>query len=67
MAIIVRCNLALVLEDYWSWVPGFLAAKKVEIVALLPSKVPEPTMIQRGGECQFEAAVTALRKLNRLG
>ncbi len=65
--IIVRCNLALLLEDQWSWVPDFLATKKAEIVAALPSKVPEPTMIQRGGECQFEAAVSALRILNRLG
>jgi radical SAM/Cys-rich protein len=65
--IIGRCSLGLLLEDYWSWVAEFLAAKKVEIVAVLPSKVPEPTMIQRGGECQFEAAIAALRALNRLG
>jgi radical SAM/Cys-rich protein len=65
--IIVRCNLALLLEDHWSWVADFLAAKKAEIVAALPPKVPEPTMIQRGGECQFEAAIAALRMLNRLG
>jgi radical SAM/Cys-rich protein len=65
--IIVRCHLALLLEDYWSWVAEFLAAKKVEIVAVLPSRVPEPTMIQRGGDCGFEAATAALRALNRLG
>lgn len=65
--IIVRCNLALLLEGHWAWVAEFLAAKKVEIVAVLPSRVPEPTMIQRGGECGFEAAVAALRGLNRRG
>ncbi len=65
--IIVRCNLALLLEDQWSWVADFLAAKKAEIIAALPPKVAEPTMIQRAGECQFEVAVAALRMLNRLG
>ena len=37
--IIVRCNLALLLEDHWSWVANFLAVKKAEIIATLPPKV----------------------------
>ena len=64
--IIDRCNLSILFEPAHKDLPEFLAAKKVEIVASLPSCSPEAVSLQRG-DGVFDASVKALRLLNRLG
>lgn len=64
--IIDRCNLTILLERDQTDLAEFLAAKKVEIVASLPSCSAEEVSMQRGADV-FDASIKALRLLNRLG
>jgi radical SAM/Cys-rich protein len=66
LRIIDRSNLTILLEKKYSWLAEFLAAKKVEIIASLPSLSSQPVTLQRG-EGVFDASIAALRMLNRLG
>lgn len=64
--IIDRCNLTILLEPGHEALAGFLAAKRVEIVASMPCYSPENVKAQRG-EGVFDASIAALRRLNALG
>jgi radical SAM/Cys-rich protein len=65
--IIDRCNLTILRErGYRDWLPQFLAAKKIEIIASMPYYSPKNVNLQRGDDV-FERSIAALRELNRLG
>jgi radical SAM/Cys-rich protein len=64
--IIDRCNLTILRERGYEWLPEFLAAKKIEIIASMPCYSPKNVNLQRG-EDVFERSIAALRLLNRLG
>jgi radical SAM/Cys-rich protein len=65
--IIDRCNLTILRErGYSDWLPEFLAAKKIELIASMPCYSPKNMNLQRGDEV-FERSIAALRVLNRLG
>ncbi len=64
--IIDRCNLTILLEPGCDGLAEFLAENEVEIVASMPCYSPENVNAQRG-EGVFDASITALQLLNRLG
>ncbi len=64
--IIDRCNLTILLEPDYDGLAEFLAENEVEIVASMPCYSPENVNAQRG-EGVFDASITALQMLNRLG
>ena len=64
--IIDRCNLTILLEPGYDGLAEFLAQNEVEIVASMPCYSPENVNAQRG-EGVFDASITALQLLNRLG
>ncbi len=64
--IIDRCNLTILLEPGHDGLAEFLAEHEVEIVASMPCYSPENVNAQRG-EGVFDASITALQLLNRLG
>ena len=64
--IIDRCNLTILLEPAQDGLAEFLAENEVEIVASMPCYSPENVNAQRG-EGVFDASITALQMLNRLG
>lgn len=61
-----RCNLVILLEKGYQDMAGFLAEKKVEIVASLPCYLKENVDKQRG-KGTFNASIKALQLLNELG
>ncbi len=64
--IIDRCNLTILLEPGCEDLAAFLAANEVEIIASMPCYSPENVNAQRG-DGVFEASISALQMLNRLG
>ena len=64
--IIDRCNLTTLLEPGYDGLAEFLAQNEVEIVASMPCYSPENVNAQRG-EGVFDASITALQLLTRLG
>jgi len=64
--IIDRCNLTILLERGYERLAGFLARKKVEIIASMPCYSPENVNAQRG-DGVFEGSIKALQLLNSLG
>ena len=64
--VIDRCNLTVTRLPNYRWVPSFLAANRVEVVASLPYFQSRETDAQRG-EGVFEDSIAALRELNALG
>lgn len=61
-----RCNLTIVTLPNYDDLPEFLAAKRVEVVASLPSYAASQTDRQRG-EGVFEKSLDALHRFNALG
>ena len=61
-----RCNLTIVTEPGYGWVPGFFAENEVEVIASMPCYSPENVNAQRG-EGVFDSSIEALRQLNRHG
>ncbi len=61
-----RCNLTILEEPGQEDTADFLAEHGVEVVASLPCYGPENVDQQRG-QGVFEASITALRRLNKLG
>jgi radical SAM/Cys-rich protein len=61
-----RCNLTILLEHGYEDLAGFLAKKKVEIIASMPCYSAENVNAQRG-EGVFEGSIAALQLLNSLG
>jgi radical SAM/Cys-rich protein len=64
--VIDRCNLTIIEETGFDWLPRFLAENEVEIIASLPCHQPGNVERQRGHGV-FEKSIRALRKLNDLG
>ncbi len=64
--IIDRCNLSILLDPRYEGTAEFLADNEVELIASLPCYRPKNVNEQRG-EGVFEASVSALQLLNRLG
>jgi radical SAM/Cys-rich protein len=64
--VIDRCNLTILLERGYENLAGFLASKRVEIIASMPCYSPENVNAQRG-EGVFEGSIAALQLLNALG
>ncbi len=64
--IIDRCNLTILLAPEHDGLAEFLADHEVEIIASMPCYSAENVNAQRG-EGVFDASITALQLLNRLG
>ena len=64
--LIVRCNLTIVEEPGFEWLPEFYAARRVNLICSLPCYGPENVAKQRGAGV-FEKSISAMRKLNRVG
>lgn len=64
--LIDRCNLTILNEPGYEWVPGFYVENQVEIVASMPCYSPKNVNEQRG-EGVFDSSIKALQTLNSLG
>jgi radical SAM/Cys-rich protein len=64
--IIVRTNLAILLEDEYKHLPEFYARHKVELACSLPYYRAKDVDRQRG-QGVFDRSIAVLRKLNELG
>ena len=64
--VIDRCNLTILEEDGFEWLPDFLAAHQVTVVASLPCYQSENVTKQRGNGV-FEKSIRCLQLLNSLG
>ncbi|MBT8484697.1 MAG: radical SAM protein, partial [Phycisphaerae bacterium] len=69
--VIDRCNPTIIVHtersgiDY-AWIPGFLAANQVQVVASMPCYLQDNVERQRGRGA-YDASVEGLRKLNDAG
>ncbi|MCB1173033.1 MAG: arsenosugar biosynthesis radical SAM protein ArsS [Leptospiraceae bacterium] len=61
-----RCNLTIIEEDGFDWLPDFLAANKVAVIASLPHFAAARTDQQRGRGV-FDKSVQGMQKLNAVG
>ena len=64
--VIDRNNLTIIETRAFAWLPEYLAAHEVEVVASLPCYSSANVNAQRG-EGVFEKSISALRKLNAVG
>lgn len=64
--VIDRSNLTIIETAAYAWLPDYLAAHGVEVVASLPCYLEENVDAQRG-EGVFAKSITALKKLNAAG
>lgn len=64
--VIDRNNLTIIETPAFAWLPAYLAAHEVEIVASLPCYSAENVDTQRG-DGVFAKSIAALRKLNAFG
>ncbi len=64
--VIDRSNLTIIEEEGFAWLPEYLAAHEVEVVASLPCYSAGNVNRQRGNGV-FEKSIAALRKLNAAG
>ena len=64
--VIDRCNLTILLEDNFEWLPEFFSQHDVAIIASLPCYQPENVNHQRGGGV-FDKSIRALQLLNQHG
>lgn len=61
-----RCNLTIIEQPGYDWVPDFLADNAIEVVASLPCYLEDNVDAQRGSGV-FRASMAALKKLNDRG
>jgi radical SAM/Cys-rich protein len=61
-----RCNLTILDEPGFAWLPEYFAEHEVEVVASLPCYLDENVAKQRGAGV-FAKSIRALRKLNGVG
>jgi radical SAM/Cys-rich protein len=61
-----RCNLTILAEPGFEWLPAYLAEHDVEVVASLPCYLEENVNRQRG-DGVFARSIAGLRKLNAVG
>jgi len=64
--VIDRCNLTIIEEPGYNFLPTYLAEHEVEIIASLPCYTAENVARQRG-KGVFEKSISALRNLNTVG
>ena len=64
--VIDRNNLTIIEEKEFGWLPEYLAAHEVEVIASLPCYSAENVSRQRGNGV-FEKSIRALKKLNAVG
>lgn len=64
--VIDRNNLTILETASFGWLPGYLAAHGVEVIASLPCYLGENVDAQRG-DGVFEKSIRALRRLNAVG
>ena len=64
--VIDRCNLTILLEDNFEWLPEFFSQHDVTIIASLPCYQPKNVNHQRGGGV-FDKSIRALQMLNQHG
>lgn len=64
--VIDRSNLTIIETTAYAWLPEYLAAHEVEIVASLPCYLEENVNAQRG-DGVFAKSISALKKLNAVG
>ena len=64
--VIDRNNLTIIETGAFAWLPEYLAAHEVEVIASLPCYSAANVNAQRG-EGVFEKSISALRKLNAVG
>jgi radical SAM/Cys-rich protein len=64
--VIDRNNLTIIETPAFAWLPEYLAAHEVEVVASLPCYSAENVDAQRG-DGVFDKSIRALRKLNAVG
>ena len=64
--VIDRNNLTIIETEAFGWLPEFLAAHEVEVIASLPCYLEENVDAQRG-DGVFAKSIRALQKLNALG
>jgi radical SAM/Cys-rich protein len=64
--VIDRSNLTIMETEAFAWLPDYLAAHEVEVVASLPCYLRENVNAQRG-DGVFEKSIQALKKLNAAG
>lgn len=61
-----RCNPTIIEEPGYEWIPEFLAAHRVQVVASLPCYQSDNVDKQRG-KGSFDKSIAGLRKLNEVG
>jgi len=64
--VIDRSNLTIIETAAYTWLPEYLAAHEVEVVASLPCYLEENVNAQRG-DGVFAKSISALKKLNAVG
>jgi len=64
--VIDRNNLTIIETANYGWLPEYLAAQRVEVIASLPCYLEENVNAQRG-EGVFDKSIRALKKLNAAG
>jgi len=64
--VIDRNNLTIIETEAFGWLPEFLAANEVEVIASLPCYLEANVNAQRG-DGVFEKSIRALKKLNAVG
>ena len=64
--VIDRNNLTIIETEAFGWLPAFLAANEVEVIASLPCYLGANVDAQRG-DGVFEKSIRALRRLNAVG
>lgn len=64
--VLVRCNLTIIEEPGYAWLPDFYAQHGVHLVCSLPCYSLHNVEAQRGRGV-FDKSIAALRKLNALG
>jgi radical SAM/Cys-rich protein len=64
--VIDRNNLTIIEEENFGWLPEYLAAHEVEVIASLPCYSADNVNKQRGNGV-FDKSIAALRKLNAVG
>jgi len=61
-----RCNLTILNEPGYEWVPAFYVEHSIEVVASMPCYSPDNVNKQRG-DGVFDSSIKALQTLNELG
>ena len=64
--VLVRCNLTIIEEAGYEWLPAFYAEHKIHLICSLPCYTEENVAKQRGGGV-FDKSIRALQKLNKVG